>query len=266
MTSRRPPRSSTRRAKAGSSSSDSTIVGASRRSRIVSKSGTGEIREPDSPASSTTAEHVRGRLRPRDDHRVHRALPEAPLRLDDGLDSVLRARRGTGQLLGVEADVELGHVEAEELDPPAEAGKPPVGDSLSPVRAQAAVDDVEVGLELLGPPVAVVSESPPDEGELAAIRLVAVLLADLLRVGGQLPLVPGDRVEELRRDSYQRRRQAERRRQLPHLGLVAAERQRPSPFQRLSNGLGAGVRVPVHVAADPRSEGERERRPGTACR
>ena len=55
MTSRRRPRASTSDAKRGSSRSDSTIAGASPRSRIVSKSGTGEIRASASAAASTTA-------------------------------------------------------------------------------------------------------------------------------------------------------------------------------------------------------------------
>ena len=111
----------------------------------------------------------------------------------------------------MEANVELGDVEAEDLDATAQAGEPPVRDPLAAVRAQAAVDDLEVGHELVGPPVAVVPEPPPDEGELATVRLVAVLVADLLGVGRQLALVPGDRVQELLGDADERRRQAQAR-------------------------------------------------------
>ena len=129
----------------------------------------------------------------------------------------------------MEADVELRDVEPEQLDAAAQVGEAAVGDARAFVRAQAPVDDVQVGLELLGPPVAVIAEPPPDEGELAAVRLVAVLLADLLRVGRELALVARDRLEELVGDRDERRRQPERGGQLADLRAIARERQRTAP-------------------------------------
>ena len=160
----------------------------------------------------------------------------------------------------MEADVELRHVEPEQLDPAAKVGETPVGDPIALVRTQAPVDHVEVRLQLLRARVAVVAEPPPDEGELAAIRLVAVLLADLLGVGRELPLVARDRLEELVGDGDERRRQPERSCQLAHLGAVGRQSQRSAPRQRLADGLRARVRVSVHVAADPGAERERQRR------
>ena len=83
MTSSRRPRSSTRAAKRGSSSSDSTIAGASPRSRIVSKSGTGEMSRARLCGEVDGRQHVLGRLRARDDHRVHGALAQPALRIGD---------------------------------------------------------------------------------------------------------------------------------------------------------------------------------------
>jgi hypothetical protein len=48
----------------------------------------------------------------------------------------------------VEANVELREMEAEQLDSPAERRQPAVGDPPGSVRAQAPVEDVEVGGEL----------------------------------------------------------------------------------------------------------------------
>ena len=83
MTSSRRPRSSTSAAKRGSSSSDSTIAGASPRSRIVSKSGTGEISRACLGGEIDRRQDVRGRLRAGDDHRVDGALTQTALRLGD---------------------------------------------------------------------------------------------------------------------------------------------------------------------------------------
>ena len=205
---------------------------------------------------------VRGRLRAGDDHRVDGALTQTTLRLGDRAEGLRDPRRPLRELRRMEADVELRDVEPEQLDAAAQVGEAAVGDAPAFVRAQAPVDDVQVGLELLCPPVAVIAEPPPDEGELAAVRLVAVLLADLLRVGRELALVARDRLEELVGDRDERRRQPERGGQLADLRAIARERQRPAAGERLAHGLRARVRVPVHVAADPGAEGERERRTG----
>ena len=153
-------------------------------------------------------------------------------------------------------------MEAEELQPSAQAGEPAVRDPLAAVGPQAALDDVEVGGELLGAPVAVVSEAPPHERELAAVGLVAVLVADALGVLGQLPLVARDRLGELVGDLDQGGREPERRRQVARLLPVAGESEGAAARERLADRVRARRRVAVHVAADPAAEGERERRAG----
>ena len=91
------------------------------------------------------------------------------------------------------------------------------------------------------------------------MRLVAVLLADLLRIGGELELVARDRVQELVGDGYEREREPERRRQLAHLGAVADESESPGAVERLLDGVGPGMGIPVHVAADPGAEPDGKR-------
>ena len=55
------------------------------------------------------------------------------------------------QLVRVNADVELGEVEAEELDPAAQRGQPPVGDASRRALTEAPVDHGEIGRELARP-------------------------------------------------------------------------------------------------------------------
>jgi hypothetical protein len=49
------------------------------------------------------------------------------------------------EVVRVHADVELGQVEAEELDAPAQSRQPPVRDPGTAVRAEALVEKLEVG-------------------------------------------------------------------------------------------------------------------------
>ena len=77
------------------------------------------------------------------------------------------------------AHLDVGEVEAEELDAAAQRRERAVGDARAAVRAQAAVDDVEIGGEAV---VRAVLEAPPHEAELAPVRLVEVLVADRLGV------------------------------------------------------------------------------------
>ena len=55
-----------------------------------------------------------------------------------------------GEVRRVQPHVELRQVEAEHLDARPQVGEPAVGDPLPAVRAQAAVDEVEVGEQLGG--------------------------------------------------------------------------------------------------------------------
>ena len=67
-----------------------------------------------------------------------------------------RALVGCREVARVHAHVELREVEAEELDAAAQRGEAAVGDPRAAVRAQAAVDHVEVG-EQSSPSVAAAS-------------------------------------------------------------------------------------------------------------
>ena len=125
---------------------------------------------------------------------------------------------------------------------------------------QAAVEQLEIGGEILHRLVRIRVEAPPHERELPPVRLVDVLVADRRGVGRQLELVALDRREQLRVDGRETRRDADRRRKLAHFVAVAVAQQRACALERLVHGVGAGVRIAVGVTADPRAEAERSRR------
>ena len=62
--------------------------------------------------------------------------------------TLARALGRRAHLVGVQPDVELGEVEAEQLDPPLERGEPPGRDARAAVRLEAAADHAEVGEQL----------------------------------------------------------------------------------------------------------------------
>src|SRR5437899_9830270 len=123
----------------------------------------------------------------------------------------------------MQADVELREVESEDLDAPTEIGETSVGDPGSPIRPEAAVDDGQIGGELVRRAVTAVSEPPPDEGELAPVGLALVLRTDQRRVVRELLLIARDRLEELVRDRGERARDPDRRGQPAHLCSIARE-------------------------------------------
>ncbi len=192
-------------------------------------------------------------------------LPE-PLDGPEDLTDPLRAR---SQLVGVEAHVQLGEVESEHFGAAAQGREPAVRDPAAAVLSQATVEEVEVGPEGRGRDVARltavldrVPEPPPDERELAPVRLVGVLAADLREVAGQRCLVRPERGLELGQDGHETARDGERPGELAHLVAVPGEDERPRLLQRLRDRLRPGGRVSVHVAANPASERERARRRG----
>ena len=170
------------------------------------------------------------------------------------------ARSARGEVARVEAHVERREVEAEQLDDPREARDPALREPPPAVLRKAACDRRQVGQQLLARPVAVVSEPPPHERELAAVRLAQVLRPDRGGVLGELALVPLDRPLELVGDGDQRSRRRQLRRERPDLRAVQLDRGRARAVERRSDRLGPGVGIPVHVAADPRPERERRRR------
>ena len=178
----------------------------------------------------------------------------------DRVEEPADARLGIDEVARVHADVEPGEVQPEDLHAPAQRGERPVGDPRAAVRAQAAVEQREILRQPVDRVVRVGVEAAPHERELPAIRLVEILVADLRRVLGQLPLVARDRLEELRVDVDEARRDADRGGERAHLVAVPHAQQRARAFERLGDRLGAGVRVAVGVAADPRAEAKRRRR------
>ena len=163
-------------------------------------------------------------------------------------------------LARVNTYIELREVEPEQLDAAAQRGERAVGDPGAAVRTQAAVEHVEVLDEARNRRIRVVVEAPPDERQLSPVRLVEILLADRTRVLGQLPLVAGDRVQQLLVDRRQPRRDAGLRCEAPHVVAVAPEHEPPRALERLADRVGARVRVAVGIAADPGAEAERRRR------
>jgi hypothetical protein len=157
----------------------------------------------------------------------------------------------------MEPEVELGEVEAEELDASHERRNPSVRDAGAPVLLEAVRNELQIVEQLFRTLVAVVAEAPPHECELSPIGLALVQAADLGGVRRQLPGVALQRRLQLGRDAGQRTVERERHRQLADLGSVASEHELPRTGERLANGLGARVRVAVGVSADPAPEGDR---------
>ena len=163
----------------------------------------------------------------------------------------------------MESHVELRDVEAEQLDAPAEIGQRAVGDACAAVGAQARVHQLEIGEQRFGVGVARLGravradfEAPADEAQLAPVRLVEVLIADLGREGGQLVLV---RSIERRSSSLHAAPCASRRRsarELAHLDAVARQRQRRARSSH-SGSCRPGLGITVLVTADPGAEAQR---------
>ena len=154
-------------------------------------------------------------------------------------------------------------MEAEHLDACPQVGEPAVGDPPPAVRAQAAVDEVEVveqrgGRRIAGRALGErLAEALPDERELAPVGLAGVLRADPGRVAGKLGLVAGDRVRQLGQDRDERARDADELGETAHLCTVVRERQLAGAVERGRDRLRPGGGVAVLVAADPRPEAER---------
>src|SRR5438132_13999611 len=150
----------------------------------------------------------------------------------------------------MQPDVELREVEAEELDAPPQFGEPAARDPRAAILLEAPSHHVDVVEQGVGVRVALVAEPPPDERELAPVRLELVLRADRGGVLGELALVARDRLLELARDRDEGAMHRERDRELAHVAPVTLERELPRSRQRLEDRVRARVRISVHVAAD----------------
>jgi hypothetical protein len=164
----------------------------------------------------------------------------------------------------MDADVQLGQVEAEELDATPQRRQPAVGHTPGAACSQACVEQVQIGREpghgrVAGPARALelVPEPPPDEAELAAIRLVEVAVGELGRIVWKLLLFAIDRSEQLGRGGDEPARDPDRAGELADLAGVGRQRQLAGSVERLRDRLRARRRVAVLVASDPGPEVER---------
>src|SRR5204862_384360 len=98
---------------------------------------------------------------------------------------------------------------------------------------------------------------PPDERELAPVRLELASPSDRRRVIWQRALVTLERVLELLRHTHERAVHGERDRQLAHLCTVDRERDVACALERFAYRLRPCRRIAVHVAADPAAEAQR---------
>ena len=203
------------------------------------------------------SEDVGGGRRAGDDHRVERFRPVSPPDVGGGSQRVVRPRARLAQLARMQPQVELGKMEAEDLDSPPQRCEPAGRDARSPVRRQAAREHVEIREQLGGTVVPAVSESPPDERKLAPIGLELAPSPDRAGVLGQFALVARDRLVQLGRNLHERPMHRERDRKLAHVAAIAPERKLARAVERLANRFCARCWIAVHVAADPGSERER---------
>ena len=124
---------------------------ASRRSSIVSKSGTTESSIAASSARSRAERTSAGEPVP-DTISVSSACAAVPIAgARNCMERLPRAIFRLGELPGVKADVQLGEVEAKELQPSPKGGQPSISDPACPVPPKTRIDDLEVSSELVRP-------------------------------------------------------------------------------------------------------------------
>ena len=129
------------------------------------------------------------------------------------------------------------------------AARPAVGDARAAVRAEARVDELQLGRELGRGRVAVGSEAIPDRGQPPPVRLAGVLLR-----------VEAGNVADRRIGARHARRHPPRDGELAHLAPVQRQRQRVGPLGRLLDGVRPDRGVAVEVRADPGAEAKRAAR------
>src|SRR5213594_1822184 len=127
----------------------------------------------------------------------------------------------------------------------------------------AGIEEIEIGRQLVRRAVATAlvvqrrRQPPPDEGELAPVRLLPGARIQGRRVIIEVGLVPLNRVRQLRADRRQASGLAEITGQRPY--PVAIERQQRAALnsQRLRQHRGVGVGIAILVASNPRPEPDR---------
>ena len=140
-------------------------------------------------------------------------------------------------LRGVNPDVERREMQPEHLGAHDHVRKRTVRDPLPAMCTQRGLERAEIAEQRPPVRVAVVGEPPPDPHQLDAVRLGHVGLQFGCRtdeVGGHPPGLA----------------------ETTDLALEELPREQARTLQRLVDRLGAGIRVAVHVTADPRAEAE----------
>ena len=145
---------------------------------MVSNRGTSERSWPTSVCVRSSARRGSSGPGARDDHRVERARAVALERVADGSERRPASARSGRELVRVESHVELGDVEAEDLDAPAQIRQRAIGDACAAIGPQARVHQLEIGEQLARVGVARLGrrssdfEAVADEAQLAPVRLV----------------------------------------------------------------------------------------------
>ncbi len=198
---------------------------------------------------------VRDRVRHRDDQRVERLAAVERLhprrRLESGAQPLVRLTHGPG----VHAQLQRREVEAEDVEPAPQRRQASVGDARAAVRAEAPVEELELGGELGRGSVVVGAEPLPDRGQPPPVGLVGVLLE----------VEPGH-VADRRVGPGHAGGHPPRHGELAHLAPIERERERVGPLDRLLDRVGADRGVAVEVGADPGPETERAARQPRAPR
>ncbi len=125
---------------------------------------------------------------------------------------------------------------------------------LASIRSRSPRNCGGVGVARLVAPDQLVVEPAVDGGQLAAVRLIPVALADLARDPRQLALVALDRLQQLRRCARQPRRHPQRAGEVARLLAKRLQRQLPRSAERHLPG------------ARPARRGCRRGRPQPSCR
>ncbi len=224
-------------------------------------------REAGVPGHLQRPQDGRGSCRPRQNQGVADGRSVRRVEIGDGLQRRGDAIRRRLEVARVHPHVHLGDVEAEDLDPAAQRREAAVGDAVAPMGAQAVVDEVEVGAELVGRRVGVRSvggqrapQAVPHHPQLPAIRLLVERRPDVCVDFRHLRRVGFRRRQQRLVHVDDRTRHAQRPGERVEFVEVAADDESPRPIDGLGEGVGAGVGVAVLVAADPRPEANRQRR------
>src|SRR5205809_903207 len=161
------------------------------------------------------------------------------------------------------ADIEASADESKSAHLATQPEKIGISDRSIAVPSEAGIEEIEIGRQLVRRAVAsalVVQRSrqpPPDERELAPVRLLPGAWIEARRVIIEVGLVPLDGVRQLRADRRQAGGLAEITRQRPYPVAIDGQQRAALKAQRLRQHRGVGVGIAILVASNPRPEPDR---------